>query len=125
MNIKKAIIFGLLFGFFTLGYVAMQRATPEQKEERIYNAIKVYSPYKLEKRMGGLTIVNTQSGIKEKPPAADVLHRLDELDKEWGNKHLVVKDNDLLILGENNQTMVRIFIETERERAFLKSFYGI
>nr|WP_321267455.1 hypothetical protein [uncultured Sulfurimonas sp.] len=125
MNIKKALMLGLLFGFLALGYVAMQRATPAQKEERIYNAIKVYSPYKLEKRIGGLTIVNSQDGTKEKPSAADVLLRLDELDKNWGKKHLIVKDNDVLILGENNQTMVRIFIETDKERAFLKSFYGI
>lgn len=125
MNVKKGLIFGLLFGFFVLGILAMQRATPQHKEERIYKAIKVYSPYKLEKRMGGLTVLNTQTGTEEKPSSAEVLHRLDELDKEWGKSHLVVKDNDLIVLGDNNQTVVKIFIETEKERLFLKDFYGI
>ncbi|MFT5835347.1 MAG: hypothetical protein ACI9RG_000236 [Sulfurimonas sp.] len=125
MSVKKGLIFGLLFGFLVLGILAMQRATPQHKEERIYKAIKLYSPYTLEKRIGGLTIVDKRTGTKEKPSAAEVLHRLDEVDKAWGKEHLVVKDNDVLVLGDNNQTVVKIFIETETERAFLKSFYGI
>jgi len=125
MSIKKGLIFGLLFGFLTLGYIAMQRATPDHKEERIYKAIKVYSPYQLEKRIGGLTINNTQTGEKEKPNAAEVLHRLDELDKKWGSKHLRVEANQLFIQGENNQTVAKIFIENEKERTFLRNFYGI
>ncbi|WP_294960385.1 hypothetical protein [Sulfurimonas sp.] len=125
MSVKKGLIFGLLFGFLVLGILAMQRATPQHKEERIYKAIKLYSPYTLEKRIGGLTIVDKRTGEKEKPSAAEVLHRLDEVDKAWGKKHLVVKDNDVLVLGDNNQTVVKIFIETETERVFLKSFYGI
>ena len=36
-----------------------------------------------------------------------------------------IENNDVLIMGENNQTVVRIFIETEKEKAFLKRFYGI
>lgn len=125
MSVKKGLIYGVLFGFLALGYIAMQRATPEQKEERIYKAIKLYSPYQLEKRIGGLTINNTQTGEKEKPNASEVLHRLDELDKKWGKSHLRVEANELFIIGENNQTIVKIFIESDKEREFLRSFYGI
>lgn len=125
MSIKKGLIFGLLAGFLILGTVAMQRATPQHKEDRIYKAIKVYSPYQLEKRIGGLTIINNTTGEKEKPNAAEVLHRLDELDKKWGSKHLRVEANQLFIQGENNQTVAKIFIENEKERTFLRNFYGI
>jgi len=125
MNAKKGLFLGVLFAFLVLGIVSMQRAIPNAKEERIYKALKVYSPYQLEKRMGGLTIVNTQTGIKEKPSAEEVLHRIDELDKEWGKSHLKVQNNDLIVMGENNQMIVKIFIETEKERAFLKTFFGI
>ena len=125
MNPKKGLLIGLLFAFLVMGIIAMQRAIPDAKDERIYQAVKIYSPYKLEKRMGGLTIVNTQTGTKEKPSAAEVLHRVDELDKEWGKSHLRVNNNDLIVLGDNNQTIVKIFIETQKERAFIKSFYGI
>ena len=125
MSPKKGLLIGFLFAFLVMGFVAMQRAIPDAKDDRIYEAVKVYSPYKLEKRIGGLTIINTQSGIKEKPNASEVLHRMDELEKEWGKDHLKVVNNDLLILGDNGQTIVKIFIETEKERAFINSFYGI
>ena len=125
MTPKKGLFIGFLFAFLVMGIVAMQRAMPEKKEDRIYNAIKVYSPYKLEKRIGGLTIIDTRTGIKEKPAAADVMHRIDELEEKWGHKHLRVQNNDVVVLGDNNQTVVKIFIETQKEREFLKRFYGI
>lgn len=125
MNAKKGLLIGFLFAFLVLGVISMKRAMPEAKEERIYKAIKVYSPYQLEKRVGGLTILNTQTGIKEQPSSADVLHRLDELDKAWGKSHLSVQENDILVLGENNQTVTKIFMQTNKEREFVKNFYGI
>ncbi|MFA6190994.1 MAG: hypothetical protein WC665_01450 [Sulfurimonas sp.] len=125
MSVKKGLIFGFFFAFLVLGVLSMKRAMPEAKEERIYKAIKVYSPYQLEKRMGGLTILNTQNGTKEQPGSADIMHRLDEVEKEWGKSHLQVQDNEVIVSGENNQTVVRIHIENEKEREFLKRFYGI
>ncbi|WP_324171944.1 hypothetical protein [Sulfurimonas sp.] len=122
--VKKIFVFALLSGFLIMGILSMKRAMPEPKEERIYKAIKVYSPYKLEKRMGGLEILNTQTDEKEKPSNAEVLHRLDELDKEWAKEHLSVEGNDLVITTNDDET-VKILIETPKERAFIKSFFGI
>ena len=125
MNAKKGILLGIVFAFLVMGIIAMQRATPNQKSDRIYKAIKVYSPYTLEKRIGGLTIVDKRDGYKEKPSAAEVLWRLDELDAAWGKKHLKVEGQEVYVLGDNNQTITKIFIENNKERQFLKSFYGI
>ena len=125
MNAKQGMFIGVLFAFLIMGFVSMQRSMPNAKEGRIYKAIKVYSPYQLEKRMGGLTIVDSRDGRKEKPSASEVLFRLDELDKEWGGKHLKVVDTDVIVMGENNQSIVKIFIETPEERDWLKTFYGI
>ncbi|MBL0708379.1 MAG: hypothetical protein JJW00_04960 [Sulfurimonas sp.] len=122
--VKKVFIFALLFGFLVMGVLAMKRALPEPKEERIYKAIKVYSPYKLEKRIGGLSIINTKTDEKEKPSSAEVLYRLDELDKEWAKEHLSVEGSDVVIVRDNNET-VKILIQTPQERAFIKSFFGI
>jgi hypothetical protein len=125
MDVKKALGIGAVFAFFVMGFIAMKQAMPSHKEERIYKAIEVYSPYKLEKRMGGLSIVDSRTGSKEKPESADVLLRFDEVNKNWGHSHLKVINNDVVVLGDNNQSIVKIFIETEKERAFLKKFYGI
>jgi hypothetical protein len=125
MNAKKGFFLGLLFAFFMLGFIAIQKATPEAKADRIYKAIKVYSPYQFEKRMGGLAIVDTRTGTKEKPNAADALYRMDELDQKWGKNHLKVQGNELVVLGDNNQSIAKIFIESKEEREWLHKFYGI
>jgi hypothetical protein len=125
MSIKKGLFIGFLFAFIVMGFVAMQRATPSAKEERIYKEIKVYSPYKLDKIVGGLAIIDSRTGEKEKPSASEVLHRLDELDAKWGRTHLRVENNNVIVLGENNQSVMKIFIETSKEREFLQKFFGI
>ena len=125
MNTKKAIFLGVIFAMFTLGFIAIQKATPAAKADRIYKEIKVYSPYKFEKRIGGLAIVNVKTGEKEKPNAADALYRMDDLDKHWGKKHLKVVGGQVIVMGDNNQSITKIFIKTKKERAWLKKFYGI
>ncbi len=125
MNMKKALIFGFFTAFLILGMLSMKRAMPEAKENRIYAAIKVYSPYIVEKKVGGLTIIDKRNGEKESPSSQEFFHRVDELDKKWGKEHLSIENNEVLILGENNQTVARIFIETEKERDFVKRFYGL
>jgi len=125
MNVKKGLFIGFLFAFLVLGFVAMQRAMPESKEQRIHKAIKVYSPYKMEKIVGGLAIIDTRTGDKEKPSAAEVMLRYDELDKKWGHQHLRIEGDQVVVLGENNQSIAKIFIETQKERQFLNKFFGI
>ncbi|WP_321779499.1 hypothetical protein [Sulfurimonas sp.] len=122
--VKKIFVFALLAGFLIMGVLSMKRAMPEAKEERIYKAIKVYSPYELEKRMGGLAILNKLTDEKEKPSNAEILHRLDELDKEWAKEYMRVEGNDVIITRDDD-TEVKILIETPKERAFIKSFFGI
>ena len=123
--VKKVFIFALLSAFLTMGILSMKRAMPEAKEERIYLAIKEYSPYKLEKRVGGLEILNTKTDTKEKPSSAEVMHRLDEVDKEWGKTHLLVENSTIIVLDDNKSTIAEIAIETKKERDFIKSFFGI
>jgi len=125
MNVKKMLFVGFLFAFLIMGFVSMQRAMPDAKEDRIYKAIRVYSPYKVEKRVGGLALIDSRTGTKEKPEAAEFFHRLDEVDKIWGKNHLRIENNDVIIMGENNQTMMKIFMETPAEIKFVKTFYGI
>jgi len=120
---KKALIFGFLTGFLILGIISMKRALPDAKEPRIYKAIQVYSPYVMEKRIGGLTIIDKRTGIKEKPSSKEVFHRMDELEQEWGKRYLMIENNDVIILGENNQTVMRIFLQTQKEKDFVQRFY--
>ena len=65
MTVKKALIFGFFTAFHILGALSMKRALPDKKETIIYEAIKVYSPDTMEKRIGGLTIIDKRTGVKE------------------------------------------------------------
>ncbi len=123
--IKRGFFFGIIAAAFLLGYMAFQNAMPGYKEKRIYNEIKIYSPYKLEKRMGGLEIIDKRSGTKEKPSSQEVLLRLDELDVAWGKEHLKIEGNDVLVLGENGGVLARIYLENEKERKWVESFYQL
>ena len=112
MNAKQGLFLGVLFAFFVLGFIAIQKATPDVKPHRMYKEIKIYSPYKFEETIGGLAIIDTRTGTKEKPDAADTLYRMDELDQQWGKNHLKIVENDVVVLGDNNQTVTEIFIKT-------------
>ena len=125
MNAKKGLFLGILFAFFVLGFIAIQKATPNAKPHRIYKEIKVYSPYRFEKTIGGLAIIDSRSGTKEKPDAADALYRMDELDQKWGKNHLKIVENEVVVLGDNNQTVSKIFLETKKEKDWVKKFFGI
>jgi len=125
MNVKRGLIFGFLFAFLVVGISTMKRSMPAAKEMRIYKEIKVYMPYELEKKLGGFAIVDKRDGSKEKPSATEVMLRLDEVEGQWGNQYLRVEGTQLLILGDDNNTITKIFIETQEERDFLKRFFGI
>ena len=125
MNIKRSIFIGMALAFFMLGFLSLKRAMPEHKEERIYKEITVFSPYKFEKALGGLHIVNTQTGKKEKPDAASVMHRMDELQKEWGKKHLKVTHDAVTVLNDKGIEIKKIAFENPIERKWVKKFYGL
>ncbi len=116
-----ALALGLLFFF----YQSFQESKPEAKNSRVYTELKAFMPYSIEKRLGGLTILSTQNDIKEKPPASQIFHRLDELEKLWGKTHLKLNGNELSILGDNNQMVKTITLKNESEMAYIKNFFGL
>ena len=125
MNVKKVLIFAFFSAFLVMGILEMKRAMPHHKEERIYLEIKKFSPYKLQKRVGGLEIIDTRDDTKEKPSSAEVMLRLDEVEGVWGKSHLRVENSTLEVLDDNGSTIAKIGIENKKEREFLKNFYGI
>lgn len=123
---KKTLIFAFLaIFFFSVGFVAMQKGKPEPKNERIYALISEHSPYYLEKRMGGLSIVNKTTGEKEKPSASEVFKKFEHLEKIWGKKHLKIDGDFLVILDENGNKKSELVFHTEDEKEWIKKYFGI
>ena len=122
---KKYLVIALGIGFSLLTINAFIASKPSAKAP-IYKSIKVYSPYYLDKRFGGLQIMSKlDPEFKEKPDNMEVFHRLEFLEKEWGKTHLKVVNNQLEVMDNNASTIATIPLSTPNNSSFVHSFYGI
>ncbi len=122
---NKILPFALAGGLLFFFYQAYQDSKPEYRDKRVYNEIREFIPYKIEKRVGGLNIVSTKTNVKEKPPASQIYHRLDDLEKLWGKTHLKLSGSELTILDDNNKTVKNLTLQNESEIAYIKNFFGL
>jgi len=125
MKISNALFVALTLLFFFLGYKTFQEAKQEPKSQRIYQEIKKYSPYYLEKRIGGFQIMMRGSDVKEKPPITEVYTRLDQLDKGWGKEHISIDNNYVIIKSKDQKIIAKIKIELDSEKKWVQSFFQI
>jgi len=122
---KNYLFFALTLGLTFFAFMAFQEAKPTTKAP-IYTEIQKYSPYYLDKRFGGLQIMNKEDKeFKEKPTNMELFHRLEFLEKEWGKNHLTVKGNQVIVVDNNHSEIATIPLSTQENTQFMHSFYGI
>ncbi|MEA3455584.1 MAG: hypothetical protein U9R26_03670 [Campylobacterota bacterium] len=123
---RKYLIWGLAAGFLVLAVSAYVKSQPESKNKRVHQEVTKYSPYYIDKRVGGLNIKSREDEeFKEKPDNVVVFRRLDELEKAWGKTHLKLENSHLLILDNNGSTLTTFPLESQDEIDFIHRFYGI
>jgi len=125
MRLNNKILIALSVLFLFLGFQALNKAQPSQKSQRIYQEIKKYSPYYLEKRVGGFRIMMKGSKQKEQPPVTEVFNRLEQLESRWGKEHLKIDGNNLLVLDKDGKQIGIIPFHLPQEKQWVKSFFGI
>ncbi len=125
MKISNALFIAITILFFALGFKTLQEAKQEPKSERIYQEIKKYSPYYLEKRIGGFQIMMKGSDVKEKPPITEVYSRLDQLDQGWGKEHISIKNDHVIIKDKDQKIVAKIKIELDSEKKWVQTFFQI
>ncbi len=124
-KVSNLFIIGLTIVFFVLGFKALQDAQPEHKNKRVYKILQTYSPYYLEKRVGGFQIMMKGSKKKEKPPINEVFARLDQLEKGWGKDALSLVENELTVKDKDGKTLGKIKLENKEEILWVKTFFEI
>ena len=125
-TLKKFLPIALFAGFLIYGLDAFFQSKPSAKNARVYKTVQVYSPYYLDKRFGGLTIMNKEdSEFKEKPTNMTLFKEFERLEKTWGGKHLSIKDNTLSIVDNNGTLVHTLLLNTKEESNFAHHFYGI
>ena len=125
-SFKKYLPIALLIGFVLFGLSAFFQSKPSSKNERVYKTVQQYSPYYMDKRFGGLTILNKEdSEFKEKPNNMTLFKEFERLEKAWGKTHLKIENNTLIILDNNGSQQATLLFQTKEESDFAHSFYGL
>lgn len=122
---SKKIFVALVVVMSFLSFVAFKNALPEAKNKEVMNAIKPYFPYKLEKTLKGLKIVNTKTGESEEPSNSVVFKRVDEIEKKWGKTHLKLEGANLIILDDDNKMIKKIYLNDKKAIDFVHKFFGL
>ncbi len=124
--IRKYLPLALILGFLSLGISVFMQSKPSHKNERVYKIVKQYSPYYMDKRFGGLQIMSKEDAeFKETPSNMELFERLDELERAWGQKHLKLENNTLIILDNNNSQQATLPLTAPEEIQFVHQFYEI
>ncbi len=122
---NKYLGIALATAFLFLAVIAFMQSQPQSREKRVYHLLQPYIPYKIEKKMSGLFIRDTITDEKIEPSNMEVYHVLDNLEKEWGKKHLQLKNNTLIIVDDTNKTVGTITLQNDKERAYIHNFFGL
>jgi len=124
--VKKYLPIALLIGFILFGLSAFIQSKPSDKNDRVYTTVQKYSPYYMDKRFGGLTIMNKEDPeFKEKPDNMTLFKEFERLEKKWGKTHLKIVANTLIILDNNGSEQATLPLQNKEELDFAQTFYGL
>ncbi len=125
-KLRKYLPFALFVAFLIFGLDAFMKSKPSEKNERIYKIVKQYSPYYLDKRFGGMQILNKEDkSFKIKPTNMSLFKELASLEKSWAKNHLQIKDNTLIIFNKDKIQQSSIDGLSKEEIKFINNYYGI
>ena len=125
-SLKKYLPVALFLGFLIFGLDAFLQSKPSSKNARVYKMVQKYSPYYLDKRFGGLQIMSKEDPeFKEKPNNMTLFKEFERLERTWGQKHLKIDHNTLIISDNNGTQLSTLPIQTQQEREFIHRSYGI
>ena len=122
---KNYLFAALTLGMTFFAFMAFQEAKPTTKAP-IYKEVQKYSPYYLDKRFGGLQIMNREDEeFKEKPTNMEIFHRFESFEKDWGKVHLSIRGDQVVVRDNNQSEIATIPLQTQEDTQFVHSFYGI
>ncbi len=125
-TLKKLLPLALLIGFMLFGLSAFIQSKPSTKNDHVYKTVQKYSPYYMDKRFGGLTIMNKEDPeFKEKPNNMTLFKEFERLEKTWAKTHLKLESNTLIILDNNGSVQATLPLQTKEELDFAQEFYGL
>ena len=121
---KLGFALGALMIF--LAGVAFILGRPEHRDSRIYPLVRHYTPFSVEKSLGGLKIRRKDDPqFSEEPDAVNFYPRLKALEQQWAKTHLRLEGMTLKILDDKGDVLKTIPLRNEKERGFVIDYYGV
>ena len=121
---KLGFALGALMIF--LAAVAFIMGRPPHRDARIYPLVRQYTPFVIEKSLGGLKIRRKDDPkFKEEPDAVNFYPRLQELERAWATRHLRLEGNTLTILDDQGKPLKTIPLQNEKEKRFILEYYKV
>jgi hypothetical protein len=125
-SLRKYLPIALLIGFLLFGLDAFFQSRPTSKNARVYKTVQKYSPFYLDKRFGGLKIMNREdTDFKEEPTNMTLFKEFERLEKVWAKTHLKLEENRLIILDNNGSQQATLPLENKEEIDFVHHYYGL
>jgi len=123
---NKYLLPALFLAFLVFGLAAFMESKPSHKNARVYKTVQQYSPYYLDKRFGGLQIMNKEDPeFKEKPNNMTLFKEFERLERAWGKTHLRLENNQLIILDNNGSKQATLPLQSQEEVEFVHRYYGV
>ncbi|BAF70883.1 hypothetical protein [Nitratiruptor sp. SB155-2] len=122
---SRKILWAFFFAFLFVSFIAFYSNLPEPKNKRVYTELLQYFPYKIEKELGGIDIVDKRTGKDLDIANAQVYLAYDAMLKKWGKTHLRLKGSNLIVLDDTGKEIGQITLHTQKEVAWVRKFFGL
>ena len=123
---SKKLGFALGAVMIFLASVAFIMGRPPHRDARIYPIVSHYTPYKIEKSLGGLKILNKEDPkFSEEPDAVNFYKRMQTLEQQWAKTHLKLENNTLKILDNEGKIVKEVLLKNDDEKRFVRDYYGV
>ncbi len=123
---SKKLGFALGAVMIFLAIVAFILGRPPHRDARLYPLIRQYTPFVVEKNLGGLVIRRKDNPkFKVEPDAVNFYPQLQELERNWAAKHLSLKGDTLTILDDQGKPVKSIQLRNEKEKRFIRDYYQV
>lgn len=109
-----------------LAGVAFIIGRPEHRDSRIYPLVRQYTPFTIEKSLGGLKIHRKDDPkFSEEPDAVNFYPRLKALERQWAKTHLKLEGMTLKVLDDKGGVLKEIPLKNEKEKRFVIDYFGV
>ncbi len=122
---SKKLVLAFLTLFLFLSISALIQNMPAPKNKRVYEEILPYFPYKIEKELGGIDIVDKRTGEDLDIANSKVYLAFDDLLKKWGKTHLKLENKELIILDDNGKEVKRVQLQNPKEVEWVINFFEL